>query len=334
MGIGAAARTGADGVVSLGNSLALSTGRVNVKKKLICIGLFAILCSSAFGQVKDPGANWTTLVGCDYQVEANIVYRKASGFDYKLDVISAQDKSKPRPTLIYIHGGGWIGGTKEGASLRLLPYLARGMNVVNVEYRLASVALAPAAVEDCRCALRWVYDNAKTYGFDLNRLVVSGHSAGGHLSLMTGMLTAADGFDNECFPQHESEVKVAAIVNFYGITDVLDVLEGPNQQDYAVRWFGSLPDKMELAKKLSPLNYVRKGTPPIITIHGDADHRVPYPQAVRLHETLARAGIPNRLVTIPSKGHGDFNHGQWVMAQEAIFAFLARQGIIPAFLFD
>jgi acetyl esterase/lipase len=104
-------------------------------------------------QVSDPLAKWAAVAGWDYQVDANIVYKKASGIDQKLDVIHAKDKSKARPTLIYIHGGGWIGGTKEGASLLVLPYLARGFNVVNVEYRLASTALAPAAVEDCRCAL-------------------------------------------------------------------------------------------------------------------------------------------------------------------------------------
>jgi acetyl esterase/lipase len=299
---------------------------MRVKKRLIWLGLFAISCSSAFAQVKDPVATWATLVGWDYQVDANIVYKKANGFDCKLDVISALDKTKPKATLIYIHGGGWIGCTKEQFALLVLPYLAKGMNVVNVEYRLGAVSLAPAAVEDSRCALRWVYANAKKYGFDVNRLVVSGHSAGGHLSLMTGMLTTADGFDNECF--EDSEVKVAAIVNFFGITDVPDVLEGPNRQGYAVRWFGSLPNRMELAKKLSPLNYVRKGTPPIITIHGDNDHVVPYPEAVRLQEALNRAGVPNQLVTIPGKGHGDFTHEQWLTAQEAIFAFLARQGII------
>jgi len=281
-------------------------------------------------EVKGIGlsANWTTLVGYDYEVEANIVYKKANGIDIKLDVIAALDKAKPRPTLIYIHGGGWVFGSKEESALRVLPYLGKGMNVVNVEYRLASSSLAPAAVEDCRCALHWVYDNAKKYGFDLDRLVISGHSAGGHLSLMTGMLTTADGFDNECFPEEIREVKVAAIVNFYGITDVLDVLEGPNRQYYAVQWFGSLPDKVQLAKKLSPLNYVRKGNPPIITIHGENDHVVPYPEGVRLHEALNRAGVPNQLVTIPGEGHGPFSHDQLVTAQEAIFALLARQGII------
>jgi acetyl esterase/lipase len=299
-----------------------------VKKTLIWIGLLAGLCSAASAQVKDPIANWTTLVGWDYAVDANIVYKKASGVDQKLDVIYALDKSHPRPTLIYIHGGGWVAGSKERWTLLGLPYLAKGMNVVNVEYRLGGTALAPAAVEDCRCALRWIYANAKAYGFDLDRLVVTGHSAGGHLSLMTGMLTTADGFDNECFEGKDKEVKVAAIVNFFGITDVLDVLEGPHQQTYAVQWFGSLPNRVELAKKLSPLTYVRKGLPPIITIHGDADTVVPYVEGVRLHEALDRAGVPNQLVTIPGKGHGDFTHEQWVTAQDAIFDFLAKRGVL------
>ena len=55
---------------------------------------------------------------------------------------------------------------------------------------------------------------------------------------------------------------------------------------------------------------------------------MPYSEAVRLHEALNRAGIPNQLVTIPGKGHGNFDNEQWIMAQESIFAFLARQGIM------
>jgi len=59
--------------------------------------------------------------------------------------------------LIYIHGGGWVGGSKESRVLRLLPWMEMGWAVVNVQYRLSDISLAPAAVEDCRCALRWVY---------------------------------------------------------------------------------------------------------------------------------------------------------------------------------
>ena len=129
----------------------------------------------------------------------------ASNWDAKLDVYSRTDSPGPHPTVIFIHGGGWTGGTKEGVALNLLPYLEMGWNAVNVEYRLARVSLAPAAVEDCLCALRWVIHNAKEYGFDTGKLVVTGNSAGGHLALTTAMIPASAGLDRPCPGNEYSE---------------------------------------------------------------------------------------------------------------------------------
>jgi acetyl esterase/lipase len=208
---------------------------------------------------------------------------------------------KPLPTVIWIHGGGWTGGTKE--SFTGVPaFLAMGMNVVNVEYRLARTAPAPAAVEDCRCALRWVIQHAKEYGIDVNRLVVSGGSAGGHLALTTGMLPASAGLDRQC--PGPDNLKVAAIVNWYGISDVNELLDGENMRAYAVTWLGSAPDRDQIAKRVSPLTYVRAGLPPVLTIHGDADPTVPYTQSVRLHKALTDAGVANELMTMPGGRHG------------------------------
>jgi acetyl esterase/lipase len=95
-----------------------------------------------------------------------------------------------------IHGGGWIRHDKEGEVLSLLPYLEMGWAAVNVEYRVAKVSLAPAAVEDCRCALHWIGRNAAKYNFDVSKVVVTGASAGGHLAL-TAMIPASAG-DNGC----------------------------------------------------------------------------------------------------------------------------------------
>jgi acetyl esterase/lipase len=297
-------------------------------RKLALLALLGFLSFPARAQQLSPEAKWTTQLASEYEVYPDIVYKKANQYECKLDVIAANDKTHPRPTLIYIHGGGWINFTftKASMSLQPLPYLTEGMNLVNVEYRLASVSLAPAAVEDCRCALRWVYQHAKDYGFDLNHLVVNGHSAGGHLSLMTGMLTPEAGFDNEC-PGPE-KLQVAAIVNFYGITDVADLLAGPNEKTYAVRWFGSLRDRFDLAKQLSPLTYVRPGLPPIFTAQGDADATVPYQHAVRLHKALTAAGVPNELYTVPGGKHGGWTTDQYLNVQEAIFAFLKQHGVL------
>ncbi len=291
---------------------------------ILRIPTFTLIAVTTQGQ--DSPSRWAILAGGEYRVISNIIYKRANHFECKLDIIISRDSAQSRPTLIYIHGGGWIAGNKENTFLRILPYLERGMNIVNVEYRLAAVSLAPAAVEDCRCALRWIFRNATNYGFDLDRLVVSGHSAGGHLSLMVGMLTRKEGFDSEC-PGDEA-LQVSAIINFYGITDVADLLEGVHRQDYAVRWFGALQNRKELAHRVSPLNYVRQDLPPILTIHGDKDTVVPYQQGVRLHRALTQVGVSNELVTIPGAKHGSFSQEQRLKIYDSIFSFLQRQGVL------
>lgn len=255
-----------------------------------------------------------------YWMQPDVVYGSANNTPLKLDIWYPRDNSAPAPTLVFIHGGGWIFGSKEGAVYQLLPFLEKGWRVVNVEYRMASNSLAPAAVEDTRCALRWVFQNAKQWKFDASKIVLTGQSAGGHLSLITGMLPKGTDLDNRCYG--DEELKVAAIINWYGITDVNDIIQGPNLKNYAVMWMGSSPNAAEIARKVSPLTYVRPGLPPILTIHGDKDDVVPYSHATRLKEALDKAGASNKLVTIPGGGHGMFTQEQYATAYDEIWAFL------------
>jgi acetyl esterase/lipase len=285
--------------------------------RLLPLILFAV---NATAQLS-PTAEWATHAANEYQVFPNITYLTANNYEAKLDVYKLRETTTPQPTLIWIHGGGWTGGTKESAILSLMPWMEMGWNIVNVEYRLARVSLAPAAVEDCLCALRWVASQAKTYGFDTNRLVVSGDSAGGHLALTTGMIPESAGLDREC--PGGPLPKVAAIVDWYGITDVNDLLDGPNRKTYAVAWLGSMPNKEEIARRVSPLTYVRAGLPPVISIQGDADPTVPYSHSVRLQEALAKVGVPHELVTIPGGKHGNFTREERTKIYVAIHAFLA-----------
>jgi acetyl esterase/lipase len=274
----------------------------------------------------DERTQWALDLARHYRVFPNVVYLTANNVELRLDVYEPQGGAGPRPAVIYIHGGGWVGGSKERSALALLPYLANGFVGVNVQYRLGRVSLAPAAVEDARCALRWVLRNAEEYGIDTSRIIVTGHSAGGHLSLTTGMLPASAGLDRQCVGL--DDVRVAAIVNWFGITDVADLIDGPNTKSYAVAWLGSMPDRAEIARWVSPLTYVRSDVPPTITIHGDADAVVPYAHATRLHAALEEAGVPNRLVTIAAGGHGGFSAEQATQAYAAIMDFLAAHGIL------
>jgi len=284
----------------------------------------------AFAQLP-PAVDWAVHAQNEYQVFPNVTYLTASGYESKLDVYQRRGAGT-HPTLIFFHGGGWIRGTKEASAMSILPWLEMGWNVVNVEYRMARVALAPAAVEDGLCALRFAVAQAKTYGIDTNRIVVSGESAGGHLALTTGMIPESAGFTNVCagggFNTSESAVpKVAAIINWYGITDVADLLTGSNSKSYAVQWLGSLPNREELARSVSPITYVRPGLPPILSIQGDADPIVPYSQNVRLRDALTKAGDSVELVTIPGGGHGNFKPDERTKIYLKIREFLAKNGL-------
>jgi acetyl esterase/lipase len=292
----------------------------------VLVVLLMLVCAHAFAQDVD---SWTYNAVNEYRIVANVTYSVASNYECKLDVYTKRAVTKPLPTVLLIHGGGWVGGLKETTLMMALPYLEMGLAVVNVEYRMAKTALAPAAVEDCRLALRWVFKNAKEYGFDTTKIVVTGGSAGGHLALMTGMLEARDGFDMpKDWDYAGVQPKATVIVNWYGITDVKDLLAGPNRQNYAVYWIGNQPNKDELAQRVSPLSYVRKTVPPILSIHGTSDRLVPYDHAVRLHAKLSDAGVQNQLITIPGGDHGGFSKAEMKRVFGAIREFLKTNGIL------
>jgi acetyl esterase/lipase len=256
--------------------------------------------------------------GADYQIEANIRYSLHP--ETVLDIVQARAPAlKNRPGAIVIHGGGWIQGNKESILERFcLPFVEHGFVVANVEYRLAPSATAPAAVNDVLEAAKWFRDRAADYKLDPNQIIVTGNSAGGHLAMMVGMAPESAGLG--------PWIKIAAIINFYGISDVPDQLQGPHLQTYAMTWLPEQPDRMELAKKLSPIAYVRKGLPPVLSIHGDADPVVPYEQSLRLTKELKAAGDQAELITVPGGQHG-FPPGEMSQLWPQVFKWLKKHKI-------
>ena len=123
---------------------------------------------------------------------------------------------------------------------------------------------------------------------------------------------------------------MAAIINWYGITDVVDLIErapGPSGS-FTEAWLGSANDREEVATRVSPLTYVRRGLPPVLTVHGDADPIVPYAHGVRLHQALQEAGVPNELVTVPGGGHGGFTDAESERIYTAIRDFLRTHDVL------
>jgi acetyl esterase/lipase len=301
-----------------------------IRRAAFLAPLLIVLVDPVAGQLS-PSAMWATTAPSRFQAQSNITYLTVGGHESKLDIYRRRGEGGPDPAMIYIHGGGWSSGHKEDGLMYTLAWLEMGWDVVNVEYRLGGVAAAPGAVEDCLCALRWVVDHASEYRINPARIVVMGDSSGGHLALMTGMAPARAGLDRPCNPSGDMPVpRVAGIVNWYGITDLTDLLEGANKRSYAIEWLAKAEDPREMARRVSPVTWVRPDLPPIITIHGDSDPTVPYSQAMRLRDALNAVHARNELITIPGGKHGGFSAEERIRAYLAIRRFFARYGLPTA----
>ncbi|MFT4093999.1 MAG: alpha/beta hydrolase [Niabella sp.] len=251
--------------------------------------------------------------------QLDVVYTKAAGWEGKMDIYLPPKGKTPVPLAISIHGGGWNHGTKEVVN-RFNLFFDRGYAVANIEYRLTGQATAPAAVEDTRSALIYLIQHAQQLNIDIHKIVLVGSSAGGHLALMGGLLGNDHRFDTHC--AGVVPVKVAAIIDNYGITDVWDWGYGVARSHSAINWLGDKAKDHDFAMSVSPLSYINKNSPPVFIVHGDADAVVPYQQSQELHKKLLASGVKTRFITVPGGHHGKFTAEQNSGINKEIIRFL------------
>jgi len=257
-----------------------------------------------------------------FTAQLDVVYTRVNGWEGKMDLYLPPKTNKPSAVVINIHGGGWKNGVKESQG-GFSSFFKAGFAVANMEYRLTGQATAPAAVEDTRCALVYLIKNAPALNIDVNKIVIMGGSAGGHLALMGGLLGNDHRFDTNC--AGVENIKVAAIIDKYGITDVWDWGYGPNlTSKSATQWLGDKAKDDAFAKTVSPIYYVTKNSPPVFIVHGDADPTVPYQQSVDLHKKLLAAGVKTEFITVPGGLHGKFDKEKNSEINKAIMKFIAE----------
>lgn len=285
-----------------------------MKRVAIALALLLVLTAAALSS-----ALWG-----ERRLLRDIAYLPAAGDAARLDLYF-QSGSRSRPTLIYFHGGGWGPGTrKENVNIDRLPFLYLGWNVVNVEYRRSDTAPAPAAVEDCICATRWVAANAQQYHVDPDRIVLMGDSAGGHLALITAMIPTAAGLDGLC-PEQPAP-KIAAVIDWSGVSDVAALLQGPDQRSFATAWIG---DRTDIARLVSPIRYIHPGLPPIFMVHADRDPVSPYAQSTNFRDALDRAGDANTLLTLHDDRHLKASRRMTAYIYLRMLVFLLLNGVFP-----
>lgn len=208
--------------------------------------------------------------------EKNIVYCKTKERELRLDVFSPKEKSSiKRTAIIFIHGGGWRSGNKAMHYPLLQQLAALGYVCITPEYRLSTEALYPAAIYDIKTVIRWVRKNAKKYNIDVNKIVVSGHSAGGELAAFMGATNGMAAFEgNGCYREFSS--KVNAVIDLDGTLAFIHPESGEGDDSKrtssATYWFGySKTENPELWKQAAPLTHVGKHSPNFLFINSGVE---------------------------------------------------------------
>lgn len=261
----------------------------------------------------------------------------------KLDLYLPADPppGKRSPALVWIHGGGWSGGTKnEARAKNVCETLAgAGYVAVSVDYKLGEGAW-PTNLHDCKNAVRFLRANAAKYRIDPDRIAVAGGSAGGHLALMVALTAGRKDLEPTgtatTYPGLSSAVRCA--VNFYGITNLLtrqqtDAKGNPTAtrklMGNSLKYFGADSAEADVLRIASPVTHVTKNSPPMLTLHGRADATVDYPQAEELARVARERGASHELLLLDNVGH-TFDLQTWAKKplptdlRPVMLAFLAK----------
>jgi len=240
---------------------------------------------------------------------AKVIIGKAGRRDLTADVFTPEKiPSKPRPAIVFLHGGSWMFGSPSQFHYHS-DYLAKkyGFLALSVDYRLSGEAKFPAALQDAKCAIRWVRSQAKKLNIDPHRVAICGGSAGGHLSSMVA--TTAGVKDYEGNGGHKKFASHAnAAVLFNGEFDMWDLVARKSLIDAMEKFIGGTSTEMpEKYDELSSIKRIDGRTPPTLLLHGTEDKCVSHEQAVAFFNRLREVGVHAELEIYEGKPHAWFN---------------------------
>jgi acetyl esterase/lipase len=243
-----------------------------------------------------------------YAVDTDIRYGNVSESQC-LDLMYPSPADSPQPAIVLIHSGGWYTGDKGGPNTfrMMCSFAEAGYVAVSIGYRLADEAPFPAAVEDCKLAVRWLRANSERYGIDPSRIAAMGASAGGHLAAMLAVTKPEDNLEGRgALPEISSAVQAAvAVAAPFDLRIPLSSKFSETDDPAVVRFLGGpLAEKNEEARRASPIAYIRGVTTPLMIVHGAADKRVCMNQAEAMARALEQAGSPHQVIIVEDGGHG------------------------------
>jgi acetyl esterase/lipase len=271
--------------------------------RLIQISLAGVVMmwggGSAVNSQEQPGRP-----AADVKILRDIPYVEGGHEQQRLDLYLPAKADGPRPLVVWIHGGGWEAGSKEGTPVQWLA--GKGYVVASINYRLSRYGVFPIQLEDCKAAIRWLRANAAKYQIDPERVGAGGDSAGGHLVALLGTTANVKELEGKLGNLDQSS-RVQAVVDFFGPTDFVswDPKFHPGVYGSITRLLGGPPqENKEKARRASSVFYVNRDAAPFLIFHGDKDALVALSQSQELAKALKKAGVEVNLQVIKGSGHG------------------------------
>lgn len=257
-----------------------------------------------------------------------------------MDIYYPQEGAGPFAIMLHIHGGGFGMGDKRDDHMETyLKFLEKGIAVGSVEYRLSGEAIFPAAVLDCREAVRFLRKHAKEYNVLPNKIAVIGGSAGGNLSAMLGMNIPNGAFPGEEGKTFDTDCNVLFAIDQFGPVDFrnMDAQARANgvsfvDHDEATSaessyMGGPLPELSdEWLDKANPMTYINENMAPLLVEHGCMDRLVPFMQSVNFVNAVYRKVGQGRVefIPLPSADHEDKEYSSdWNM--KALWSWIEKQ---------
>ncbi len=256
--------------------------------------------------------------------EKGVEYTNPDNQHLQLNIARPKAAAGPLPAVLFIHGGGFRAGNREGYNAQIIRMAEKGYVAVTVSYRLAPKYPFPAAIHDTKAAVRWLRANAKKYNIDPDHIGVTGGSAGGTLAQMLGVTTDVKEFEGDGGNPKESSA-VKCVVNVYGANDFTKSYgKSVDAHEVLPLYLGGNLEKARPAHiRSSPLYWVTPNAVPTLCIHGTEDKYVHVEQAEMLVDKLKAAGVEAELLKLEGAGHG-FKGKDAETAEKAMIAFFDK----------
>ena len=255
----------------------------------------------------------------------DVVYAEAQGKARALDLYVPHADA---PLVVYVHGGAWRAGTKaDGVPMFLVD---AGYAVASLEFTQTPEAPFPANVHDIKAGIRYLRANAAQYGFNAEKIVISGASSGAHLAVLVGVTNGHAELEGTVGSNLDTSSDVQAILSYFAATDLTTILSQSTPFGVGVRepgltlLLGALPDAVpELAQLASPVYQVDANDPPLLLLHGDRDPQMPVNQSLQMLGTYQEHGLDVAFIPVHGAAHGGplFNEPKYT---EQVSAFVKR----------